>query len=355
MEGDETLRLTLSVVRGNHGLGIQSTCRVAIRDDEASFVADPAFLILDERTGPAEVTVEFAGPPAEGSAEQFTLVVGMKGDTATPVADFEVTPATLIFSATTRRQTFQVRALPGGGSETDETARIGIGNAIVALRILDDERPGSSAHVAVANGNVISLTALASGGAMVTGDFTQIGEATRTGLARLKGDGSVDADFMPPAFSNSRVSTVGVPPAKIMCATRLLNGDWIVGGLIGLANGVPVRNLVRPESDGSPDPAFVHPGFDGTVWIVRELTDGRLLVGGSFDHVGGAQDSGTGPTQRLNWNPASKASSWWGRPTGCCPTVGCWSVERSRNTTEPLRAIWSGSIRMDPLTRRFRC
>jgi uncharacterized delta-60 repeat protein len=286
VEGDETLRLTLASVLGSHGLAIPSACHLTIRDDEASFVADPGSLILPENGEAATVAVNFTGPLAEGAAQEVRLVVGMDGDTATPGADFEVTPATLTFTAANRRQSFHVRVVPGDGPEADETARLAIGNSIVLLRILDDERAGSLARVAAPNGTVISVTALPTGGAMVTGDFTQVGEFARTGVARLRSDGSVDPDFTPPDFANSRTRTAGVPPAKILCATRLTNGDWMLGGIIGLADGAPVQNLVRLKSDGRLDTTFVHPGFDGMVWTVREAADGRLLVGGTFDQVG---------------------------------------------------------------------
>ncbi|MDO8945202.1 MAG: hypothetical protein Q7U75_18620, partial [Desulfobacterales bacterium] len=204
-----------------------------------------------------------------------------------PGVDFGATPATLTFTAENRRQTFRVHALRDALPESDETFRIQVGNAEVTARILDNLRPGSLSPVAAPNGTVISLKALPSGGVMLGGDFTQVGGVARTAVARLSSDGRVDPSFTPPSLVNSRVQSAGVPPAKVLFTTSLASGDWLVGGTIGLADGVPVRNLVRLKSDGRLDTSFSHPGFDGNVWTIVEQPDGRLLVGGTFDHVGG--------------------------------------------------------------------
>lgn len=286
VEGDELLRLTLINPLGNHGLALQSSCTLTIRDDEAAYAVSPSTLALPETGGTAEVSVEFTGPLKEGAVQELALVIGQDGDTATAGTDFTVTPARLIFTAQNRRQTFEVRAVADDLDEADETVRIGVGNAVVNLRLLDDDRPGSARPVAAPNGNVIAVKALAGGGALVTGDFTEVSGVRRTAVARLRADGTLDPDFNPPELVSSRVQSFAVPPAKVVCATPLANGDWILGGFLGLADGRPVRNLVRLKPDGRLDTSFNHPGFDSAVFTVAEQPDGRLLVGGTFDHVG---------------------------------------------------------------------
>jgi uncharacterized delta-60 repeat protein len=285
VEGDEALRITLVNVLGQHGLGTHPECWITIRDDEPGFVVSPASLALAESGGTSEVWVEFTGALDEGAVRELELVIGQEGDTATVGSDFAVTPTRLAFTNGNRRQSFRVEARSDDLDEADETARIGVGNGSVTLRLLDDDRPGAVRPSAAPNGTVIALKAL-DGGALIAGDFTEVGGVPRTGVARLRGDGSPDPDFNPPELVNSRVKSFVVPPAKILSVTQLSNGDWMLGGFVGLADGVPVGNLVRLKPDGRRDTTFTHPGFDSAVHAVVEQPDGRLLVGGIFDHVG---------------------------------------------------------------------
>jgi uncharacterized delta-60 repeat protein len=121
---------------------------------------------------------------------------------------------------------------------------------------------------------------------MVAGDFTQVGSTRRTSLARLTADGTLDPTFTPPELVASPIQGPGIPPAKVLTLTPLKNGDWLAGGFIGLADGQPVGNLLRLKPDGGRNTQFQHPGFDGAVWCAAEQADGRLLVGGTFDHLG---------------------------------------------------------------------
>lgn len=286
LEGDETLRLGLTGVSGNHGLNANSAVVITIRDNEPAVALSQSSVILLENAGTAEVTVEFTGALAEGETHEVDLAVGKEGDTALLGTDFEVTPDRLVFTAANRRQIVHIRSLPDALPEADEFARISFGNAELRVEILDDSRPGSLLPVAAPNGKVIALRALPSGGVLIAGDFTQVGGIRRTGLARLRSDGSVSADFVPPELVSAPFELPEIPPTKILCLTPLSTGNWVAGGFIGLADGTPARNLVRIKSDGRLDTTFQHPGFDGAVWTVVEQPDGRLLVGGTFEHVG---------------------------------------------------------------------
>jgi uncharacterized delta-60 repeat protein len=286
LEGDETLRIGLTNVLGNHGLTADSTCVLTIRDNEPAVSLSQSSVSLPENAGTAEVTVEFTGALAEGETHEVDLAIGKDGETVTPGTDFEATPTRLAFTAANRRQTLRIRSIPDSLPEADEFARIGIGNAELRVEILDDSRAGSLLPAGAPNGTVIALRALPSGGVLMAGDFTQVGGVRRTGLARLRSDGSVSADFVPPELVSAPFELPEIPPAKILCVTPLSNGNWMAGGFIGLADGIPARNLVRVKPDGRLDTTFQHPGFDGAVWTVVEQPDGRLLVGGTFEHVG---------------------------------------------------------------------
>jgi uncharacterized delta-60 repeat protein len=285
LEGDETLRLSLSSVTGNHGLDTRSTSVITLRDDESPFVLDASALTLVEGRA-AEVWVEFTGPLADGTSHTVAIAPASTGDSANPGMDFTVTPTDLVFTPTTRRQSIRIETLADELAEPDETARITVGTARLDLRILDTRRPGSLLSTAAPDGPVVTATALGNGGVLIAGEFTRVGDLARTGIARLRPDGSPDPDFQPPALLASPAQQPGVPPAKIVAATQLRDGRWLVGGTIGLADGRPAGNLIRLAPDGHLDPTFQHPGFDGTVTRIVELPNRSILIAGTFDHVG---------------------------------------------------------------------
>lgn len=286
-EGDETLQLTLSTVQGNHGLSSNSQGLVIIHDDEDAFNITPAKVSIPETGGVTELDVAFTGSLGPGEIKEFDLSLGPAGDTATPGIDVQISTNRLSFDARVRHQRVRVTALPDGTAEADETLRLNIGKAAATIRVLDDDRPGALLPTAEANDTIGALAALPGGGVLVAGAFTEIQGVRRTGVARLQADGSLDATFNPPSLTSAREESPMVPPARINCLTRIAGNRWLVGGYVGLANGQPAANLICLKDTGEIDPEFRHPGFDGGVWAALELNDGKLLIAGAFDHVGG--------------------------------------------------------------------
>lgn len=292
VEGTEVIQLGLSKPLGNHGIDQSGTAQVLLLDDEPNYAVTPSTLSLREGES-ANVTVEFLGPLEAGATNTLEVALNLDGSPAKWVvsadpglADGTLDSERLEFTAESRSRILRLTALADALEESDEVGNVGLGNARLTVRILDSSRPGSIRPVATPNASVISLTSLPSGGAMVAGDFTQVGSTRRTGLARLTADGALDPTFTPPELAASPIQGPGIPPAKVMTLTPLKNGDWLAGGFIGLADGQPSGNLLRLKPDGRRDTQFQHPGFDGAVWCAAEQPDGRLLVGGIFDHVG---------------------------------------------------------------------
>lgn len=285
LEGDEVLKLSLSGVTGNHGLGQVSHCTITVRDDEPAFVLSTTSAVLKEADGEIDVTVEFTGALTEGNPVETSLVVGQPGDSAS-ANDFEVTPRQLTFSAGQRQQTFRIRAQPDDLAEADETAQLSIGNAQLTVRLLDDDRPGTLLPVAIPNGSISALKALPDGGVLAAGTFTRLDGIRRTGVVRLNANGQVDPNFNPPELLTATVQDFTVPPAEINCVLPDSRGRLVLGGFIALADGRTVHNLVRLEADGRLDTTFQPPKLDGSVWSLAEQPDGKILVGGAFDHVG---------------------------------------------------------------------
>ena len=173
--------------------------------------------------------------------------------------------------------------LGGGGTGTIMRNYIGRLNADGSLDTSFD--PG-------ANGAVVALAVQADGKILVGGVFTTLGgggtgTATVNRIGRLNPDGSLDTSFNPGA--NGSVYTLGVQP----------DGKILVGGnfttLGGGGTGTTTRNRVgRLYADGSLDVSF-DPGANDKVDALAVQSGGKILVGGLFTTLGGG---GTGTTIR---------------------------------------------------------
>jgi len=94
--------------------------------------------------------------------------------------------------------------------------------------------------------------------------------------------------FDPGAGVNSTVSALAVQT----------NSKIVVGGSFTAFNGIPCTRLLRLNSDGTLDPAFIiGTGFDGSVTSVAIQSDNKILVGGSFTSYNG---TACGRLVRLN-------------------------------------------------------
>lgn len=64
------------------------------------------------------------------------------------------------------------------------------------------------------------------------------------------------------------------------------DGSVIVGGSFNSIGGVDCARVARIMSNGEVDPAF-KPGANNSVWAIAELDDGSYIIGGNFTQVGG--------------------------------------------------------------------
>ncbi len=144
--------------------------------------------------------------------------------------------------------------------------------------------PGSGASDAV---NSISLQP--DGKVVIGGYFTSYNGTSRSGIARVNADGSLDASFDPGS---------GVDDA--VYATCLLpNGSILVGGGFTVYNNVSRRGIAVVDTNGAVDPAF-DPGsvsVNNPVTAVAAQNDGKLVIGGSFTQFDGV---GRNRIARLN-------------------------------------------------------
>jgi uncharacterized delta-60 repeat protein len=150
--------------------------------------------------------------------------------------------------------------------------------------------------------NVFALAVQADGKILVGGSFSNLGGGgtgvtPRSGIGRLNADGSLDTAFNPGA---SKLPSPGAPP-EIHAIVVQPDGKILLGGYfngLGGGTGATTRNFIgRLNADGTVDGPF-NPGVSSISGLnaLALQADGKILVGGTFTGLGG----GTGATSRFN-------------------------------------------------------
>lgn len=157
-------------------------------------------------------------------------------------------------------------------------------------RLLSDGRPDTefdnSSERFRSSFNLSSINILPDNKILVTGVFSASTRSLRRNIARLNSNGSLDASFNPSRFhdGNGRVG-------QALSIKRQTDGKLIIGGNFTSYNGLGGNDLIRLNTDGSPDNTFnVGVGFGSNqeVYAVTLQTDGKVLVGGLISQYQGA-------------------------------------------------------------------
>ncbi len=130
-----------------------------------------------------------------------------------------------------------------------------------------------------ANGVVSVVAVQPDGKILIAGGFTTVAPngglpVTRNHIARLNGDGTLDTAFNPNA--NGYVISIAVQA----------DGKILVGGQFNSIGGQSRLNIARLDGTTGLADSF-NPNANGVVWSMVVLPDGRVLVGGSFTSIGG--------------------------------------------------------------------
>jgi uncharacterized delta-60 repeat protein len=132
------------------------------------------------------------------------------------------------------------------------------------------------------DGLVWDLVTQPDGRIVVGGEFRHINDQPRPYIARLLPDGTPDDSFQPNGGPTSS-STVTIVTLDLQPDGRIL-----MGGFFEQVDGQPMRNLARLNPDGTFDPTFqLRDGASGVVHRIRQQPDGRIVVSGVFDTLGG--------------------------------------------------------------------
>jgi uncharacterized delta-60 repeat protein len=134
--------------------------------------------------------------------------------------------------------------------------------------------------------DVEALALQSDGRIIVAGSFWEFSGQPLTNVVRLNTNGSIDATF---------VAQIGGYPSVYGMALDAQDRIYIVGDFEFVA-GVPRHNIARLLPNGGLDASFVPPSganaVDSEVYSVLPRANGKVLIGGYFDHIGGAERYG---------------------------------------------------------------
>jgi uncharacterized delta-60 repeat protein len=169
--------------------------------------------------------------------------------------------------------------LPGGriliGGAFNNANGVSTGN-LVALdattgAVVQSFSPGAS-------GAVLALAVQPDGKLLVGGQFLNFGGAANNFLVRLNADGTLDATFATAGRPNGAVRTIALDE----------QGRILIGGDFTLVAGVSRSRLARLLPDGSVDLSFdPGTGANASVRAIALQADGNLLIGGDFTEYDG--------------------------------------------------------------------
>ncbi len=135
---------------------------------------------------------------------------------------------------------------------------------------------------------------------LVGGAFTNYNGTGANRIIRLNVDGSVDPTFVYGTGFNSTVQEI-----TIQSDSKIL-----IGGSFTSYNATGANYIVRLNSNGSIDPTFVYgTGFDVAVQSIKQQSDSKLIIGGSFSSYNG---TGANCIIRLNSNGSVDTSFVYG-------------------------------------------
>lgn len=125
---------------------------------------------------------------------------------------------------------------------------------------------------------VISGALLPTGSAVLGGDFTYYGNTAQFGLARVTSTGALDSGLAPGLLL----------PSSVEALVRLDDGRLVVGGAFDLVNGAPQSGVARLNADGTRDTTFGPVArTSGVTLALAVQPDGKILAGGSFTQICG--------------------------------------------------------------------
>ncbi len=194
-------------------------------------------------------------------------------------------------------------------------------------------------------GNVTGLALQPDGKIVLTGTFTAFNGVARNTVVRLMSNGNLDTTFNAGTATHMQTYTVSLQA----------DGKVIVSGIFKVWNGLPIRGVVRLNSDGTLDPSFnVGLGVPDSRAVSTHLIlpNGKILVGGDFTTFNGINRVGI---VQLNSN-GSVDSSFNANLTATLDVrsiaressgkivFGCWASSNPNNNRNVYQLLPNGAI-----------
>ena len=154
-----------------------------------------------------------------------------------------------------------------------------------------------------------TVTTQSDGKVLVGCSFDALNPTTHGRVCRLNSDGTLDTTF----FNNTGSGTNG----QVRAIAVQFDGKILLGGTFSVVNGVSHHGLARLKGDGTLDATFQPVvGFGGPVNAIVAQPNGKILIGGRFDHVNDGWREGVA---RLNYD-GSLDTSFDNVGSGGCPS-----------------------------------
>jgi uncharacterized delta-60 repeat protein len=157
---------------------------------------------------------------------------------------------------------------------------------------------------------------------LVGGIFTDFNSVASNFIIRLNKDGSIDSSFQ----TNSAASLPGEFISSIAVQS---DGKIVAGGNFSSIRNVTVNNIIRLNSDGTNDSAFISntgTGANGAINVVLVQADGKILLAGAFTSFNGTS---VNRLARLNSNGTLDTSFVSSIGTGASGSILSMAIQPS--------------------------
>lgn len=179
-----------------------------------------------------------------------------------------------------------------GGQFTRVGIRSGQGVALEAT----SGRPQLPGFPSIGPGGILAAVSDGAGGWFIGGDFQRIGTTTKTHLAHMRADGSLDANWNP------------LPDGSVW-SIALMNGVLYVGGRFSTINGQQRIGLAAVDAASGRLEAW-NPNPNLSIAAIG-AANGKIYVGGTFSEIGAFRRSHLAAIDIygnvLPWNPGADA------------------------------------------------
>lgn len=197
------------------------------------------------------------------------------------------------------------RLFPNGQLDTSFNLGTGVNSSILAMALLPDGKVmiagqfttinGVSANRiarlnangradtsfnsgTAANGDIQAMVVQPDGKILIAGNFTSYAGISRMRIARIHANGSLDTSFNLIGGLIQSINAIGLQQ----------NGKMFISGSFQEIEGRPRRLIARLNADGSLDTtANLGTGMNGISYTISNLSDGKVLISGSFSEIDG--------------------------------------------------------------------